>query len=88
MEGGVMWFVVLLVEVCVQACIDGIAEWGDGWVKNDVVSFWWFDAEEAICVVWLATYLASASACHLMEHCQERCGLVVKHVRQRREMRW
>ena len=34
-----MWLVVLLVEVCVQACIDGIVEWGHRWVKNDVVSF-------------------------------------------------
>lgn len=36
---------------------------------------WQFVAEEAICVVWLATYLASASACRLVEHCQEQCWL-------------
>ena len=34
-----MLFVVLPVEVCFQAFIDGIAEWGDRWVKSDIVSF-------------------------------------------------
>ena len=44
--------------------------------------------EDSICAVWFARCLASVSACRLMERSQVRCGLVVKRVRRRREMRW
>ena len=51
--------------------------------------FWQlFFVWEIICVVWLASLLASATACRVMERSQVRCGLVVKRVRRRREMRW
>ena len=34
-----MVFVVMLVEVCIQAVINGVAEWGDRGVEGDIVSF-------------------------------------------------
>ena len=49
---------------------------------------WPFVAEETICVVWLATYFVSASACRPMECSQVQCGLVVKRVCRQWEIRW
>ena len=50
--------------------------------------WWWVVVEESIFAIWFARCLASALACHLIEHCQVWCSLVVKRVWWQQKMHW